>query len=288
MCSCGCCVCVKEMEAGIVQRFGKYDKVLAPGLSCICFPMQELTARVSLKVRQIDVLVDTKTKDNVFVKVTISVMYKIVESKVTTAYYKLSDPTSQIRSYVFDVIRGSLPTMLLDDIFASKDDLTHAVRDRLSAMMSEYGIQIITSLLADIRPDGDVKNAMNEINAQMRLREAMSYKADAEKIMQVKAAEAEAESKYLSGMGVARQRKAIVEGLKDTVSDFTGSVAGTGAQGVMDLLLLTQYFDVLRDIAKKSNAGGPPHALFLPHGPQSVAVLKRDLSSFNDTSTKNK
>jgi len=281
MCECSCFVCIREMEAGIVQQFGKFNHVLEPGLNCICFPMQSVVATMSLKVQQLDVTCDTKTRDNVFVQCVVSVQYRVLPKKVTTAYYKFTDPRAQIRSYVFDVIRGALPTMNLDDVFASKDEVAHAVRDRLSQLMGDFGFEIIAALLADISPDKAVKDAMNEINASQRLREAAAEKAEAEKILQVKSAEADAESKYLSGLGVARQRKAIVEGLKDTVNDFATNVKGSSPQSVMDLLLITQYFDVMREISKsKREMGGPPNSIFLPHGPKTVKMLKDELAQF--------
>jgi regulator of protease activity HflC (stomatin/prohibitin superfamily) len=227
---------------------------------------------MTLKIQHLQFRCDTKTKDNVFVHVEVAVQYRVKEEKVSSAFYRLTDPAAQIKSYVFDVIRSSIPALELDEAFASKDTVAHAVRDRLSALMEEYGYVIIAALIVDLDPDQHVKYAMNEINASQRLREAASEKADAEKILQVKAAEADAESKYLAGMGVARQRKAIVDGLRSSVGDFSGEV-GTTPQDVMDLLLVTQYFDMIRDMGKM----GTGSSLFVPHGPQAVGQLRKEL-----------
>lgn len=209
-------------------------------------------------------------------KVVVAVQYKVVEEKVPSAFYKLTDPTSQIRSYIYDVVRSSIPRMDIDQAFASKDDLANSVKAQLSNLMSDYGYEIIAALVIDIDPNNHVKAAMNEINASQRLREAAAEKAEAEKILQVKAAEAEADSKYLSGLGVARQRRAIVDGLRDTVNDFSSDVPGANAKDVMDLLLVTQYFDMIRDIGGKKAASS---TLFLPHGPNAVQNLRSDLQN---------
>lgn len=232
-----------------------------------------MTSTVSLRVQYLDVTCDTKTRDNVFVKVVVAVQYKVVEEKVPSAYYKLTDAKSQIRSYVFDVVRSSIPRMDLDQAFASKDDVANSVKSQLTSLMSEYGYEITAALVIDLDPNGHVKAAMNDINASQRLREAAAEKAEAEKILQVKAAEAEAESKYLSGLGVAKQRKAIVDGLRDTVNEFSSDISGAGPKDVMDLLLLTQYFDMIRDIGHKK-AG---NTIFLPHGPHAIDQLREDL-----------
>lgn len=272
-----CCLpCVSEAEAGVVELCGKFDRVLTPGLGCILWPFSQVVARVSLKIQHLEIACDTKTKDNVFVKVVVAVQYKVIEEKVSSAFYKLTDPQSQIRSYVYDIIRSFIPTMHIDDAFASKDTLAHSVRDRIAGLMEEYGYHIVAALVTDINPDREVKFAMNEINASSRLREAAAEKAEAEKILQVKNAEADAESKYLSGLGVARQRKAIVEGLQKSVNDFSSNVPGTTPKDVMDLLLITQYFDMLRDMGGRKHTGGQ-QTIFLPHGPHAVQQLRDEL-----------
>jgi regulator of protease activity HflC (stomatin/prohibitin superfamily) len=215
---------------------------------------------------------ETKTRDNVFVRVKVAVQYKIIPEKVNEAYYRLTDHETQIRSYVFDVIRSSIPRLDLDDAFAEKDHIVNEVQGQISSLMAEYGYVIVGVLLTDLDPDMSVKNAMNEINASQRMREAATERAEAEKIMLVKAAEAEADSKELLGRGVARQRKAMVDGLKSTFNEFAESVPGSGTADVMELLLVTQYFDMLRDTKVGKNT------LFLPHGPNTIKELKLQLN----------
>lgn len=255
---------------------GKFSRVVPAGLYCLNFPCEELKKKVSLRIQYLECACDTKTKDNVFVRVVVAVQYKVVEEKVPSAYYKLSDPQSQIRSYIYDVVRSSVPRLDLDASFASKDDVANAVKSQLATLMADYGYEIIAALVIDLDPNAHVKAAMNDINASQRLREAAAEKAEAEKILQVKAAEAEADSKYLSGLGVARQRKAIVDGLRDTVTGFASDVQGASAKDVMDLLLVTQYFDMIRDVGGKKAQNS---TLFLPHGPQAVEHLRADLKN---------
>lgn len=203
------------------DAIGKFDRVVPAGFLCLVPPCQEIKGRVSLALQYVEVSCDTKTKDNVFVRVSVAVQFKVEENSVPSAFYKLTDRNAQIRSYVFDVVRSSFPRLELDESFASKDDVARAVKEQLSALMKEYGYVIVAALVIDIDPDARVKASMNEINASQRLRVAAAEKAEAEKILQVKAAEADGESKYLSGMGVAKQRQAIVDGLRETVSTFT-------------------------------------------------------------------
>eukprot|EP01038_Epipyxis_sp_PR26KG_P007452 gene7452-10158_t len=279
-----CLVCVGESTAGIVENCGKFYSVVPAGLTCIFCPFYNLASTISLRIQHVEVACDTKTKDNVFVKVIVAVQYKVVNEQVPAAYYKLTDPRAQIQSYVFDVIRSTVPTMNLDDSFSSKDVVANAVKSQLSTRLADYGYVIHATLVVDIDPDFRVKSAMNDIMASMRMREAMSEKAEADKILQVKAAEAEAESKYLAGLGVAKQRKAIVNGLRDSVETFTKNVDGTTPSDVMDLLLITQYFDTMRDIG--NTAKMQQSTLFLPHGPQSVGELRTDLSKYFMTNMK--
>ena len=262
------------MEAGVVEDCGKFSAIYAPGLHFLIPCYQVIRSEVSLKIRHLDVTCDTKTKDNVFVKVVVAIQYKVVDNKVPSAYYKLTDPEMQIRSYVYDVIRSSLPRLMIDEAFSSKDDVASAVRTQLAQQMGEYGYEIIAALVVDLDPDISVKKAMNQINASARLREAAAEKAEAEKILQIKSSEAEAESKYLHGLGVAKQRKAIVEGLRDTVNDFSIIVEGSSAKDIMDLLLVTQYFDMLKDVGTN---GRQQSTIFIPHGPQAVRQLHEEL-----------
>ncbi|RYG69510.1 SPFH domain-containing protein [archaeon] len=252
------------------------------GFNFISCPCESIVRSVSLRVQYLDVACDTKTKDNVFVRIVVAVQYKVIEDKVPSAYYKLTDAHSQIRSYVFDVVRSSVPRLDLDASFASKDDLASSVKNQLAHQMLEYGYEIIAALVIDIDPNAHIKAAMNEINASQRLREAAAERAEAEKILQVKAAEAEAESKYLSGLGVAKQRKAIVDGLRDTVTGFSNEIGGTSAKDVLDLLLISQYFDMLKELGKKQKAGS---TMFLPHGPHAINDLRDQLKASFGTAT---
>ncbi len=264
--------------------------MLTAGPHMVMCPVENVIATMSFRVRQLDVDVLTKTLDNVTVTVYVAVQYCVhnpeeeFESKERTAnqpgsplydaYYALQDVNAQISNYVENVVRASVPRMELDDLFASKNTLNEAICSQLGERMKGFGYEIKQTLVVNLQPDIRVANAMNEINAQSRLREAANYQADANKIQMVKAAEAEAQSKYLSGLGVARQRKAIVEGLQTTVSDFSSTVKGSSSSDVMDVLLMTQYFDMLKSISKTN-----PGTLFLPHGPHSIRSLRSDLAS---------
>jgi regulator of protease activity HflC (stomatin/prohibitin superfamily) len=231
----------------------------------ICWPISNVRGYLSLRVKQLNVDVETKTKDNVFIRVTVSVQYKIISTKAKEAFYKLTDPASQITSYVFDSVRATCPKLELDEAFASKEEVAHGVKNHLSHEMASFGYEIVQTLVTDLTPNDKVKASMNEINANRRLKEAAQHKAEAEKISVVKAAEADAESKYLSGLGVAKQRKAIVSGLQSSVKEFQESVDGTTATDVMTLLMMTQYFDMLQSVGcqqktttvfSPSNTGG--------------------------------
>ena len=271
---CLCVACVRTNTVAIVERCGKFQAIKGPGCQCILCPIDNIVGRVSLRVRQLDVNCETKTRDNVFVNVVISVQYQVVLEKAFDAFYKLANPEIQIQAYVFDVVRSELPKMSLDDSFSNKDQLADEVKNHLDETMMSFGYSIIKSLVTDISPDARVKMSMNEINASRRLREATKEKAGADKIVQVKAAEADAESKYLSGVGVARQRQAIVGGLQDSIIEFSGEIAGTTPKDVMDLLLLTQYFDMLKDVGSSGTGG---KTLFLPHAPSAVGELQDSL-----------
>jgi len=274
---CCCCgfVCIREQQVGVITYCGKFDRLVNPGFHCLYFPCcYKLYHRANLKIQYMDCECETKTLDNVFVKVQLGVLYQIIEDKVGDAVFKLSNVNAQISSYVYDVVRSTIPTMNLDDAFASKGKVARAVEDELSEIMRNYGYKINAALVTDLDPNPQIKAAMNDINAASRIREANKEKADADKILMVKAAEADAEAKYLSGLGVAKQRKALMEGLQQTVVNFSSEVEGTNAKDVMDLLLVTQYFDMIRDLGKNNKSGS---SLFLPHGPHSISKLREDL-----------
>jgi regulator of protease activity HflC (stomatin/prohibitin superfamily) len=230
-----------------------------------------IVGRLTLRIQQLDVVCETKTRDNVFVQVAVAVQYRVLAEAAYDAFYRLTDPRGQIQSYVFDVVRSTVPKMELDEAFASKDDIAKAVLEQLQSVMLEYGYEIRNTLVTDLSPDSKVKASMNEINASRRLKEASSHKAEADKTRQVKAAEADAEARYLSGLGVARQRKAIVEGLQASVSEFSSEVEGARPKDVMDILLLSQYFDTLSVVGANS--------LFLEHDPATVAALQNSVGA---------
>lgn len=251
-----CCPClftVSTSEVGVIESFGKYSRLAQPGLGLTCCPFESLVGRLSFRVQQLDVRVETKTLDNVFITAVVSIQYQVLREKVFEAFYALSNPNRQITAHVYDVIRSELPTLELDQVFEAKEDLALAVKQSLATSMSKYGYQVLQALITDLDPDSRVKNAMNEINSSKRLKFAIAERAEGDKILQVKRAEAEAEAKYLSGVGVAKQRKAIVDGLRSSIVDFNKGVEGANNKDIMDLLLLTQYFDCIRDV------GSEPH-----------------------------
>lgn len=261
------CVQVQQSSVAVKEHFGKFDNVLQPGCHCLPWCLgYRLAGKLSLRVNQLDVRCETKTKDNVFVTMVASVQYRALSDKAADAFYKLSNTKQQIQAYVFDVIRASVPKLQLDDVFLQKNDIAKGVEDELEKAMSGYGFEIVQTLIVDIEPDPHVKRSMNEINAASRMRVAANEKAEAEKILQIKRAEGEAESKYLSGLGIARQRQAIVDGLRESVLAFSDNVPGTSAKDVMDMVLLTQYFDTMKEIGASSKSS----AVFLPHGPGAV------------------
>mmetsp|Transcript_124941 Transcript_124941/g.186594 ORF Transcript_124941/g.186594 Transcript_124941/m.186594 type:complete len:282 (-) Transcript_124941:162-1007(-) len=266
---CCCLVCVRTQEVGVVEDLGQFKRLLDPGLHCVKWPLEGVVGRMSLRIQQLDVLCETKTKDNVFVQVGVAVQYRVLLQSAYDAYYRLTDPRNQIQSYVFDVVRSTVPKMELDEAFTSKDEVASAVLNQLRDVMKNYGYEIKQTLVTDLSPDARVKASMNEINASRRLKEAASHKAEADKIKQVKAAEAEAEARYLSGLGVARQRKAIVQGLKESVGAFSSDVEGARPKDVMDILLLSQYFDTLSAVGANS--------MIMEHDPATVATLRQSV-----------
>jgi regulator of protease activity HflC (stomatin/prohibitin superfamily) len=272
--NCCCFICIKEKEVAIVENLGQYNRTASAGCNILMCPLETVAGSLSLRIQQLNVTCDTKTKDNVFIKVAVAVQYYAIEEKAYEAWYKLTNHKGQITSYVFDGIRSSFPKLDLDAAFESKDSVAKNVQEQLASQMEEYGYRIVNVLIVDVEPDGTVKNAMNEINAQQRLREANSFKADAEKILLVKAAEAESESKHMTGVGIARQRKALCDGLSETVADYTHEVSGTTPKDVMDLLLLSQYFDMMKEVGHKSVSG----TMLLPHAPDSVYKLRQLLA----------
>ncbi len=264
---------VRQQTAAVVERFGRLNKVSSSGLNIKIPVVDRIAGRVNLRVRQLDVSVETKTKDNVFVFVMVSVQYFVIPDKVADAFYKLQNAEAQITSYVYDAVRARVPTINLDDVFETKDDIAQAVKMELEEIMSEFGYGIVKALVTDINPDAKVKESMNHINAAQRLKLAAVEEAEAQKIRVVKAAEAEAESKALQGKGIADQRSAIVNGLQESVSKFQDNVAGTSAQDVMNLVLMTQYFDTLKEVGGNSGS----NTILLPHSPAGMQDISEQL-----------
>lgn len=264
---------IEQQNVGLVERFGKFQGEAKPGLHVRIPFVDQVVEILDLRIQQLDVKVETKTSDNVFVHILVSVQYFVLPEKVYDAYYKLDDPEKQITSFVFDVVRASVPKLKIDDVFEKKDDVADAVKMQLAQVMDDFGYGILKALVTDIDPDSRVKAAMNEINASQRMRAAAAEKGEADKILLVKAAEAEAESKALQGKGIADQRRAIVDGLKESVESFQQAVKGAGPQEVMTLVLLTQYFDTLERIGTSDNNS----TIFLQHSPTAVHDLSRQL-----------
>eukprot|EP00930_Biecheleria_cincta_P050663 TRINITY_DN3584_c0_g1_i2.p1 TRINITY_DN3584_c0_g1~~TRINITY_DN3584_c0_g1_i2.p1 ORF type:complete len:296 (+),score=65.16 TRINITY_DN3584_c0_g1_i2:103-990(+) len=265
---CNCCVAVRQDQYVAVENFGKFNKVLSSGLQfagfdcCgICITFRGVSARVD----QTFVTVSTKTKDNVFVKAQVAVQHRVQEKSVELALYQLADVVGQIDSYVSDVVRSYLPVMTLDEAFEKKDDISDAVQKKLTDEMASYGLEIRKALVTEVSPDASVVASMNEINKQKRLRDAALMAAEAEKIKHVKAAEAAADAAQLQGEGIARQRRAIIDGLRDSITHGTGESLSTSQ--ISELLLITQYFETLRDVAANNKSS----TVFLNHSAGSVA-----------------
>ena len=264
---------VQTAEIAVITRFGKFLRISQAGLGWKVPLIDQVAGRVSLRVNQITLTMETKTKDNVFVTIPISVQNRVRPEKVFVAFYKLSDPVAQIQSYVEQVILGHVPSMTLDDVFASQSGIAAAVKKELDTDMSEFGYEIVNVLVTDIVPDAKVKSAMNDINAAQREQVAAAARGEAEKILVVKKAEAEAESKALQGHGIANQRRAIIEGLQTSIEGLQKVVGGVSAAETMQLVLITQYFDTLKSIGESNKT----NTLFLSHSPNAVGDISQQI-----------
>ena len=260
---------VDTAEVGVISRFGKFLRVAEPGLNWKAPVIDRVAGRMSLRVNQIKLTMETKTRDNVFVSIPISVQNRVRPDAVYDAFYKLASPAAQIQSYVEQVILGHVPGMTLDEVFANQSSIAAAVKKELDADMTGFGYEIVNVLVTDIVPDEKVKAAMNDINAAQREQVAASARGEAEKILVVKRAEAEAESKALQGSGIANQRKAIIDGLKESIKEFQTGVGGTSTTEVMQLVLVTQYFDTIKSIGELDKT----NTLFLSHSPGAVKEI---------------
>jgi regulator of protease activity HflC (stomatin/prohibitin superfamily) len=267
---------VKQQTAVIIERFGKFTSVRSSGLQLKIPIVDRIAGRVNLKIQQLDVIIETKTKDNVFVKMKVSVQFKVIQYKVYDAFYKLEYPHDQITAYVFDVVRAEVPKLKLDDVFERKDDIAIAVKRELNEAMTTYGYDIINTLVTDIDPDIQVKNAMNRINAADREKTAAEFEAESSRIRIVAKAKAEAESKRLQGQGIADQRREIARGLVESV-DVLNKV-GINSQEASALIVVTQHYDTLQAIGADTNS----NLILLPNSPQAGSdMLNNMVASFS-------
>lgn len=262
---------VKQQTAAVVERFGKFIGVRNSGLQFKIPVVDKISGRINLKIQQLDVVVETKTKDDVFVRLKISVQFQVVKDKVYDAFYKLENPHDQITSYVFDVVRAEVPKMKLDDVFERKDDIAIAVKRELNEAMSSYGFDIIKTLVTDIDPDMQVKAAMNRINAAEREKVAAEFEAEADRIKIVAKARAEAESKRLQGQGIADQRREIARGLEESV-DVLNNV-GINSQEASALIVVTQHYDTLQSMGEQTNS----NLILMPNSPQAGSNMLNDM-----------
>eukprot|EP00002_Diphylleia_rotans_P022151 TRINITY_DN4338_c0_g1_i1.p1 TRINITY_DN4338_c0_g1~~TRINITY_DN4338_c0_g1_i1.p1 ORF type:complete len:292 (+),score=68.74 TRINITY_DN4338_c0_g1_i1:68-943(+) len=268
-----CCTVINQGSVGVKERCGAFDGILSPGFHLLIPCVDCVAGEVSLRVQNIETHVESKSADNVFVNVKLVITYKTEQVDAYKAFYSLSEPIQHITVCVQTSVRSTVPTMTLDELFDNKDKVANTVRSELSSDLETSGYKILQVLISDIDPDQGVKNAMNEINTQERLRAATIAKAEANKVACVKNAEAEAESKYLSGVGLAKQRKAIIDGLGTSILDFSQSVQSATPRSIMQLVMMNQYFDTIKEIAQNSAES----SLFVPHNPSAINDLSEEI-----------
>ena len=266
---------VRQQSVAIIERFGKYQLTAGSGIHVrMPFGIDKIAARVQLRLLQSEIVVETKTKDNVFVTLNVATQYRVNEQNVTDAYYKLMKPEAQIKSYIEDALRSSVPKLTLDELFEKKDEITLEVQHQVAEEMSTYGYIIVKTLITKVEPDAEVKQSMNEINAAQRKRVAAQELANADKIKIVTAAEAEAEKDRLHGVGIAQQRKAIVDGLAESIQELKDANVGMTEEQIMSILLTNQYLDTLNTFAVKGN-----QTIFLPNNPEGVEDIRTQILS---------
>ena len=268
---CAALFTVKQQTVAVIERFGKFQSIRQSGLHLKIPLIDRISGRLSLKIQQLDVLIETKTLDDVFVRLKVSVQFKVIKMKVYDAFYKLDYPHDQITSYVFDVVRAEVPKMKLDDVFVKKDDIAIAVKSELNQAMMDYGYDIIKTLVTDIDPDAQVKEAMNRINASEREKIAAQFEGDAARILIVEKAKAEAESKRLQGQGIADQRREIARGLEESVEVL--NKVGINSQEASALIVVTQHYDTLQSIGQETNS----NLILLPNSPQAGSNMLNDM-----------
>jgi len=264
---------VKQQSAYIIERFGKFNSIRWAGLQFKIPFVDRVAARLSLRIQQLDVVVETKTKDDVFVHLKISVQYQILKDKVYDAFYRLQNPHEQLTAYIFDLVRAEIPKMILDDVFEKKDEIAIAVKNDLKQAMLDYGYDIVKALVTDIDPDSSVKEAMNRINAAEREKVAAQHEGDAQRILIVERAKAEAESKRLQGRGIADQRREIARGLEESVD--TLNKAGINPQEASALIVITQHYDTLQSIGADSSS----NLILLPNNPNAASSMLNDMTA---------
>uniref|UniRef100_A0A7S2CFH1 Band 7 domain-containing protein n=1 Tax=Haptolina brevifila TaxID=156173 RepID=A0A7S2CFH1_9EUKA len=281
-CCCPCFIATSTGTVKIIETFGAFSSIARPGLSCVIPCINYTAGTISMRLQQIEVECETKTKDNVFVTIRAAVQYKVLseDDDIKNAHYRLTNPKKQVEAYVYDVVRATVPKIELDNVFTTKDEISQTITDSLKTSMRSFGYEIRGTPITDIDPDRTVKHAMNEINKMKRLRVAAEDEGEAVKIRAVKEAEAEAarteiqakadaEAKYLGGQGISRQRQAIMEGLRESVNAFKEEVQGVDAKTVLDLMIVTQYFDMMKDVGGQSKS----NAVFLNHSPGALEDL---------------
>ena len=274
---------VRQQSVAIVERFGRYQKIATSGIHMrLPFGIDKIAARIQLRLLQSEIVVETKTKDNVFVMMNVATQYRVNEQNVTDAYYKLMRPEAQIKSYIEDALRSSVPKLTLDELFEKKDEIALEVQHQVAEEMTTYGYIIVKTLITKVEPDAEVKQSMNEINAAQRKRVAAQELAEADKIKIVTAAEAEAEKDRLHGVGIAQQRKAIVDGLAESIAELKEANVGMSEEQIMSILLTNQYLDTLNTFAAKGN-----QTLFLPNNPNGVDDIRTQILSALKTDNKN-
>ena len=274
---------VRQQSVAIVERFGRYQKIATSGIHMrLPFGIDKIAARIQLRLLQSEIVVETKTKDNVFVMMNVATQYRVNEQNVTDAYYKLMRPEAQIKSYIEDALRSSVPKLTLDELFEKKDEIALEVLHQVAEEMTTYGYIIVKTLITKVEPDAEVKQSMNEINAAQRKRVAAQELAEADKIKIVTAAEAEAEKDRLHGVGIAQQRKAIVDGLAESIAELKEANVGMSEEQIMSILLTNQYLDTLNTFAAKGN-----QTLFLPNNPNGVDDIRTQILSALKTDNKN-
>jgi len=264
---------VKQQTTVIIERFGKFVRINQAGLQFKIPLIERISGRVNLKIQQLDVIVETKTKDDVFVQLKISVQFQILKEKVYDAFYKLQNPHEQITAFIFDTVRAEVPKMKLDDVFEKKDDIALAIQRELKEAMLNYGYDIVKALVTDLDPDAQVKEAMNRINAAEREKVAAQYEGDAQRIIIVEKAKAEAESKRLQGMGIANQRREIARGLEESMDVLNR--AGINSQEASALIIITQHYDTLQAVGERTNS----NLIMLPNSPNAASNMLNDMTA---------